>query len=181
MTDTENNILTGCDYSALGSSAIAGKDVIALVTNKAGTKLLAIAGQQSLDFNMSQETSETVTKDSDGGGWSFKTHGSKSWDASIDGLYSPDDEAQALIAACMENSEYVCLKVCKRTIDSTGNTITYQPWRMGLAIATSDNFSAPNDDNTTYSMEFEGTGKPWIYETATDAERKAAAFTVTTN
>lgn len=175
-----DSLLLGCDFDAATASALQGKDIIAMVTNKTGTALLAIAGQTDLGFNISQETTEaSATKDSAAGGWSMKFHASKSWDASIDGLYSPTDEATGLVARAIDNSEYICLKVCERTINTDGS-ITYQPLRMGLAIVTSDNFDASNDDAATYSMEFAGTGKPWLYETATSAERAAAAFTVTT-
>lgn len=171
-----DNNLTGCDYSALGARALAGKDIIAMVTNKAGTKLLAVAGQQGLSFEASQETSEAKTKD-DNGGWTLNFHGTKSWNASIDGLFSPDDEATQMVMDAMANDEYLCLKICKRTIDTTG--IKYQPLRMGLAIVTTNSLDAGNEDNATYSMEFTGSGKPWLYETATDEERTAAAFTIT--
>ena len=30
-------------------------------------------------------------------------------------------------------------------------------------------------------MEFTGSGKPWLYETATEEEREAAAFTITSD
>lgn len=173
-----NNNLTGCDYSALGAKALAGKDIIAMVTNKAGTKLLAVAGQQGLSFEASQETSEAATKD-DNGGWTLNFHGAKSWNASIDGLYSPDDEATQMVMEAMANDEYLCLKICRRTVEAAG--IKYQPLRMGLAIVTTDSFDASNEDNATYSMEFTGSGKPWIYETASEAERTAAAFTVTSD
>ena len=108
----------------------------------------------------------------------MKFHGSKSWDASLDGLYSPDDEATKIVAKALANDEYLCLKICERTVSEDGKTITYKPLRMGLAIVTSDNFEAPNDDNATYSMDFEGSGKPWLYETATEDEIKAATFSV---
>lgn len=176
-TDTKTKNLLGCDYSAQAMKALAGKDLIAMVTNEAGDKLLSIAGQQGLDFNMSQETSEAATKDLEVGGWSFKVPGNKSWDASIDGLYSPDDEATAMVASAIDNGYYVCLKICRRTANADGS-VDYQPIRMGLAIVTTDNFSAANDDNASYSMDFEGSGKPWLYETATEAEREAAAWTV---
>lgn len=173
----ESNVLMGCDYNSLAMQAMSGKDVIAMVTNATGDKLLAIAGQQGLDFNMSQETSEAATKDVEAGGWAFKFHGNKSWDASIDGLLNIDDEATGMVAKAIDNSEYLCLKICKRIANADGS-ITYQPIRMGLAIVTSDTFSAANDDNVSYAMDFDGTGKPWLYETATKAERQKAAFTV---
>lgn len=172
-----DNILTGCDYSALGSKALAGKDIIAMVTNSEGNKLLAVAGQQGLSWEASQETSEASTKDETANGWTLNFHGTKSWSASIDGLFSPDDEATQMVMEAMANDEYLCLKICQRTTTSEG--VHYQPLRMGLAIVTTNSLDASNDDNATYSMDFTGSGAPWLYETATEEEREAAAFTVT--
>ena len=175
--ENTSNVLLGCDYDAATASALKGKDIVALVTNKDGDQLLAVSGQQSLSYNMSQETtSAKATKDANGG-WTMNFHGAKSWDASIDGLYSPTDEATQRVAYALANDEFLCLKICKRTIGSDGS-ITYQPLRMGLAIVTSDNFSANVDDSATYSMQFTGSGKPWLYENATTAERDAAKFVV---
>ena len=170
------NILTGCDFDAATAKALSGNSIVAMVTDSTGANLLAIAGQQGLSYNMSQETTEAATKDDSTGGWTLKFSGNKSWDASIDGLYSPDDEATKMVAKALAESEYLCLKICKRT--KTDTKITYTPLRMGLALVTSDNFEAPNDDNTTYSMDFEGSGKPWLYETATEAEITAATIEV---
>ena len=179
MPDNEtSNVLLGCDFDTETAKALNGKNIIALVTNKTGDKLLAVAGQQGLTYNMSAETTESSTKDDQVGGWTMKFHGAKSWDASINGLYSPDDEATQLVAKAMADDEYLCLKICER-VKNADNSISYQPIRMGLAIVTSDNFEAPNDDNAQYSMDFAGSGKPWLYETATDAEREAAKFTLT--
>jgi TP901-1 family phage major tail protein len=173
----DSHILLGCDFDSQTAQAMSGKDVIAMVTNKTGNALLAIAGQQGLSFNLSQETTDAGATKDGGNGWALRFHGSKNWDASIDGLYSPDDEAQQLVASAIENDEYVCLKICKRTVNAD-SSIKYQPLRMGLAIVTSDNFSAGMDDSTTYSMDFSGSGACWMYETATADEREAAAFTV---
>lgn len=172
-----DNRLMGCDFDVETAKALNGKNIVAIVTSKDGDKLLAVAGQTGLDYNMSTETTEAATKDDANGGFAIKFHGSKSWDASIDGLYSPDDEATQLVASALVNDEYVCLKICDRKKNTDGST-TYQPIRMGLAIVTSNNFSAPNDDNATYSMDFEGSGKPWLYETATAKERTDASWTV---
>lgn len=177
MPEQNDHILYGCDFDAATAKALSGKEIIAMVTNAAGDKLLALSGQQGLSFNLSSETtSAKATKDDAVGGWTLKFHGSKSWDASIDGLYSPTDEASQMVAAALANDEYLCLKVCRRRAVSGG--VEYQPLRMGLAIVTSDNFDAPSDDNSTYSMKFDGSGKPWLYETATQEEREAAKFTV---
>lgn len=177
-TPVAENQLYGCDFDIETAKALNGKSIVAMVTNQAGNKLVAIAGQQGLSYNMSAETTEAATKDGSNGGWALKFHGSKSWDASIDGLLSPDDEATKMVAAALANDEYLCLKICQRIVESDGKTIKYIPLRMGLAIVTSDNFEAPNDDNATYSMDFEGSGKPWLYETATKEEIEKATFSV---
>lgn len=177
-TPAAENQLYGCDFDIETAKALNGKSIVAMVTNQAGNKLVAIAGQQGLSYNMSAETTEAATKDGSNGGWALKFHGSKSWDASIDGLLSPDDEATKMVASALANDEYLCLKICQRIVESDGKTIKYIPLRMGLAIVTSDNFEAPNDDNATYSMDFEGSGKPWLYETATKEEIEKATFSV---
>lgn len=176
MSEPKNELL-GCDFDLATAQALNGKKIVAMITNATGDKLLAIAGQQGLSYNMSGETNEAATKDSSTGGWTLKFHGPKSWDASIDGLYSPDDEATKMVAQALVNDEYLCLKVCKRETNVDGS-ITYTPLRMGLAIVTSDNFEAPNDDNVTYSMDFAGSGTPWLYETATAKEIEAASWIV---
>lgn len=176
MAEPRDTNLKGCSYDSTTAKAIAGKKIIAMVTDKTGAKVLAIAGQQSLDFNMKSSTSEVSTKDDSTGGWAMKFHAGKSWDASIEGLYSPDDEAAKMVAKALAGDEYLCLKICEVT--RAGSKTKYKPIRMGLAVVTSDNFKAPSDDNVTYSMEFEGSGKPWLIETATEEEITAATITV---
>lgn len=175
-SDTSNN-LVGCDFDSATAKALNGNDIVALVTDKTGASLLAVSGQQGLSFNMEQDTTEAATKDDAVGGWKLKFASSKSWDASIDGLYSPDDEATKTVAKALNDGTYLCLKICKRVREA--NATKYIPLRMGLAVVSSDTFEAPNDDNATYSMEFQGSGKPWLYETATEAEIQAATVTVT--
>ena len=175
-TGATGGILTGCDFDAMTAKAVAGKDIIALVTDKTGAEILALAGQQSLSYNMSANTTQSATKDDDTGGWQVSFHGTKSWDASVDGLFSVNDSTHKVVAKALYNDEYLCLKICQRTKGE--NSTSYKPIRMGLAIVTSDNFSAGNEDNATYSMAFQGTGKPWLIENATDSEIAAATITV---
>ena len=177
MPDNASNAnLTGCDFDAITAKAVAGKDIIALVTDSTGEDVLAIAGQQSLSYNMTANTTQSATKDDDTNGWQVSFHGTKAWDASIDGLFSVNDETHAMVAKALASDEYLCLKICHRTKGT--NATTYTPIRMGLAIVTSDNFSAGNEDNATYSMSFQGTGKPWLIEEATTAEIEAATIVV---
>lgn len=174
VAETPDNRLLGCSFDAATAKALNGKSIVAMVTSRMG-KLLAVAGQQGLSFNMSAETKEAATKDDSTAGWAMNFHGSKSWDASIDGLYSPDDEATQMVAKALANDEYLCLKVVER-VPQDGGVTKYVPLRMGMAVVTADNFEAPNDDNATYSMDFTGNGKPWLRETATAEEIEAASW-----
>lgn len=176
-SETENSQLVGCNFDIETAKALNGKSIVAMVTNQVGNKMLSVAGQQGLSYNMNAETSEAATKDSSTGGWTLKFHGKKDWDASIDGLYSPDDEAAGVVAKALMNDEYLCLKICERIPQEDGS-VKYVPLRMGLAIVTSDNFEAPHDDNATYSMDFAGSGKPWLREAATAEEVAKATFTI---
>ena len=97
-TAQQDTNLIGCDFDAATAKALSGNDIVALVTDKTGTELLAVSGQQGLKFNMSQDNTEAATKDDAIGGWTLKFASSKSWDASIDGLYSPDDSATKTVA-----------------------------------------------------------------------------------
>lgn len=174
MTTADDNKLH-CEFDAMTARAISGKKIFALVTDKTGAKLLAMAGQQGLSWSMEAETQEATCKD-DTGGWKSETHAAKSWSASVDGLWCQGDEARNMVAAALANDEYLCLRVCERTETDAG--FVYKPIRVGLAICTSNGFEAPNDDNMTYSMDFNGVGKPWLVETATPEEVAAATYTV---
>ena len=62
-TPAANDQLYGCDFDIETAKALNGKSIVAMVTNQTGTKMVAIAGQQGLSYNMSSETTEAATKD----------------------------------------------------------------------------------------------------------------------
>ena len=135
--------MVGCNFDAATAEATAGKDVLLCITDPNTADLLALQGQQGLSFNVSIETNETKTKNT--GGWVSKTPGAKSWDASCDGLYSTDDKARREIVKSIVDSRLVCVGMYTR--EQNGNDITYTPVRKGMAIATSDNLDAPQDED----------------------------------
>lgn len=139
-----------CDFSSSAAQAISGKDVLLAVWNAEGTKLLAIAGQQSLDISRSAETSEVVTKDSDGS-WNAAVSGMKSWSISTDGVYVADDESHKILGAAFENGDNLCVKVYNKK-HSKG-------LYGGVAILDTYDISAPYDDSMTYSINLTGVGK----------------------
>lgn len=138
-----------CDFEASSAKAVAGKDILLAVWNDDGSKLLAVAGQQSLTINRSADSIEVTSKDTQGG-WKSKIPGMKEWSIDMDGLYILGDESHSELSAAFENSNPVCLKVV--------NTKTKKGMFGGLAVITDYPIEAPYDDSMTFSMTFEGVG-----------------------
>lgn len=170
----ENN-LKGCNFDSITAKATHGKDIVALVADKTATTPLAIAGQQDLTFNMEVETSESKTKDGEGG-WTVKFPGVKSWSATVGGLWPLGDAGRNAVVKSIIDGEPLCLVIASREKTSTG--VKYTPIREGLAIATSDEIEAGTDDAATYSVSFEGTGPCWCVETADQAEVTSMEITI---
>lgn len=174
-----DNPLQNCPYDSMTAKAIHGKNIVAMVAvedAKSEKDIVAVAGQQGLSYHMEAETSEAQTKD-ENGGWGVVFPGIKSWTADIDGLYVFDDAGRKKLVNAMMNDKYVCLMICKR--ETTDGGVKYTPIRKGLALMTSDDIEAPNDDNMTYSSSFTGSGAPWCYETAAPEEIEALSWTAT--
>lgn len=143
----ENNLY--CDFSASGSKAVAGKDILLGVFNTTGDTLLAIAGQQGLTINRSKDSIEITSKDTLGG-WKSKIGGMKEWSIDNDGLYVYDAESHQALSQYFEGDDPVCIKVINQRlkIGLFG----------GLAIVTDYSFEAPFDDAMTYSIKLDGMG-----------------------
>lgn len=139
-----------CDVSGKSNEALPGKDILLCVFNSDGSKLLAIAGQQSLTINREKEMIEINSKTIDGG-WKSKVPGIKDWSIETDGVYSPSQETHQLLNKAFENDTYVCVKVVN------GNT--KKALFGGLSLIKEYNIEAPYDDSTTFEMTLEGCGK----------------------
>lgn len=139
-----------CDASSQATSAVAGKDILLCVFSADGSKLLAVAGQQSLTINREKEIIEINSKTIDGG-WKTKVPGIKDWNIEVDGMYSPNDETHKLLNKAFDNDEYICCKVI--------NGKTKKPLFGGLALLKELNIEAPYDDSMTFETTLEGCGK----------------------
>lgn len=169
----KDHVLAGCNFDAYTASAVHGSKVLALVASETDDKLLGISGQTGLNFNLEVESSQTNTKDAKGG-WAVNFPGVKSWNMSLEGLTVFDDDGRKAIVSAIANGTFLCVGIYK--IDVEGTKTKYTCLRKGLAIPTSDSLDAPSDDNTTFSCDFEGTGEPYLYETATEEERQEHDF-----
>ena len=170
------DIGVGCDFDALTAQATHGKNIVLMVFDSEGTEPLGLAGQQGLTFTLEVENSETSTKDGTGD-WTVRFPGVKSWNASTDGLWIDDDDARKEVVKAMINGTPLCVGMYAR--EAITNGVKYTPIRKGLALVSSDEIEAPNDDNTTYSVEFEGTGPCWCVEAADPSEVTSATITIT--
>lgn len=166
----------GCNFDSITAKAIHGKKVILMLFAKDGKDLLALSGQTGTTFSVESETSEAQTKD-DGGEWSVKFQGVKSWSASCDALFTFDDPGRNAVVKAFAESEVLCIGLYKQETVPGGKK--YTPIRKGLAIVTGEEVEAPSDDNMTGSFDFEGTGALWMIENATAEEVEKATITIT--
>ena len=143
--DTKNNIekeikmseipkekaIGGCPFDSLTAKAVHGNKVILAVTDKEGD-LVGVAGQQGLTWTIEAETSESPTKDGEGG-WIQQFAGSKSWNASTDGLYCFDDPGRKKIITALKEGDVLCAIMFRREKTEEGKH-KYTPIRKGLVI-----------------------------------------------
>lgn len=120
-----------------------------------GTKMIlyvgevAVAGATSHSLSLNMDTRETTNKDS--AGWRELLESVRNWSMSGEGLKSfaanfGHDELALLIV----NREKVTIKL---STEETGDT-----FYSGSAWLTTVDSDYPNEDNSTFSFTFEGTG-----------------------
>lgn len=138
-----------CDFSAVSAAAEAGKNWLLAVWNSDGTKVLAVAGQQSLTINRSADSIEINAKDTEGG-WKAKLAGMKEWSIDQDGLFIQSSAAHTALTKAFNDGTPVCIKV----YDAKAKKGLFG----GLAVITDYPLEAPYDDAVTYSITLEGVG-----------------------
>ncbi|MEM6397484.1 MAG: phage tail tube protein [Bacteroidota bacterium] len=110
----------------------------------------------SCSLSLSAETRETSSKDIQGN-YTAAEVGKLSWTASCEGLYSQDDEIDSVARADVEQLfDYFAARqkiTMKMTTGVTGD-IEYS----GEVIITSVEFSHPDGENGTYSIQLQGSG-----------------------
>lgn len=141
------------------AAAQAGKDILLCIWNADGTKLYAIAGQQSLTINRTAESIEISSKDTEGG-WKSYIAGMKEWSVDNDGVYVADSHSHKALSTAFEDSQPVCIKIVRReqTTSDGSTTVTYKDLFGGLAAVTDYTLEAPYDDAMTYSISLAGNG-----------------------
>lgn len=141
----DNNVY--CEFPE--AVAKAGKDILLCLFTSDGTKLLAIAGQQSLTINRSADIVETTSKDTKGG-WKSQMAGMKEWSIDSDGAYVMGAESHKELQKYFESGDLMCIKI----VDIKES----KPLFGGLAVLTEYTLEAPYDDAMTYSCSIAGNG-----------------------
>ena len=121
-------------------SVVKGLDVLIKVGGQ------VVGGQRNASIELSSETIDTTTKQSNG--WSTKVAGTKSWTSSCDGVYFVDDAGIQAVYTAFENGSEVELE-----FSSTSGV-----YHKGTCVISSISEESGMDDVTSYTMAFEGTG-----------------------
>ena len=119
----------------------------------AGTK---IGYATSASISMNHSLRDTSTKDS--GGWRDQLEGQRDWEASVEGMVIFDLDGTTITDKILPDifTNYIATRdsfALSFTTDVTGD---YE-WN-GTAYCTSISADAPNEDSTTWSASFSGTG-----------------------
>lgn len=140
-------------------NATAGKDILMCVWDTAGSSVLAVGGQQDSNIDQESESSEVSSKsETSDGDWKVSVSGTKSWSGECSGLRLTSDSAQNALNKAFNEGQPVCLK----WINKKQKKGIY----AGFALITGISFEFPNDDVSTTSFSFTGTGK--LYDLIAD-------------
>lgn len=106
-----------------------------------------VAGQQGATLNRSANTLETTTKDSNG--WMEHEVGFKEWGIDTDGLIVVDDNAYKILEDAFMDGKKLDVRIATPAGETYG----------GKVIITDFPLEFPYDDNSTYSVTFQGSGE----------------------
>jgi TP901-1 family phage major tail protein len=133
----------------MGVRVIAGKDVFLYI----GTILVGCATDVSISVNA--ESIDAACKSS--GGWGESTPGTKTWSASISGIYrvytDPDDDTNYSAIQLFDALDAGTLLTIKFGTATTGDTQF-----TGTGYVTSWEFTGGIDGAATYSADITGSG-----------------------
>ena len=120
----------------------------------AGTK---IAYATSASISMNHNLRDTSTKDSDG--WRDQLEGQRDWEVSVEGMLIFLDSTGSAIAGTTMNELYTSYIASRTEVTVKFSTaITGDVEWEGQAFLTSLSTDTPNEDSSTWSGSFSGSG-----------------------
>tara|TARA_R110000787_G_scaffold23265_1_gene66773 strand:- start:1848 stop:2282 length:435 start_codon:yes stop_codon:yes gene_type:complete len=121
----------------------------------AGTK---IAYATSASISMNHNLRDTSTKDS--GGWRDQLEGQRDWEVSVEGMLIFTALGGGAISGETMNELYTAYIYSRDVFTLTFNTaVTGDIGWTGQAFMTSLSADTPNEDSSTWSASFSGTGE----------------------
>lgn len=138
---------------------IVGTDLLLYIETAAGV-WTPIAHATSHSIEPSMETRDRATKDT--GKWKGKVAGLLGWTASCEALALYDGYSWHDLFALFTNRTKVKIKLAGRTAGTTGQYIPElagDKYAEGSAYITSMPLTAPNNEDATMSVSFEGDGE----------------------
>ena len=134
------------------AQVINGSDLMLFI----GGKSIAFATSHKLTINA--ETVETTSKDNTGG-WTSKQVKKLSWTANSENLYSVDGY-KSLFNSMIGTTELDAVFALKKETELPATGWTPETDKLsGKVIITSIDLNAPDGDNATFSVSFEGVGE----------------------
>ena len=138
---------------------VEGSDLMIFVDNK------SIALATSCKLGISVETVETSSKDS-GGKWATKKAKKISWNLSTENLFAAEstegsvfnDMFKKVVGTNEFEAIFTTANEAQDIVPEAGWTPKANTGYKGKVVITSMEVNAPNGDNATYSVSFEGTG-----------------------
>ena len=128
-----------------------------------GTKFGVYAGGVKIAFatsasiSMNHNLRDTSTKDS--GGWRDQLEGQRDWEVSVEGMLIFTDLSGGVISGETMNELYTAYIASRDVFTLTFNTgVTGDIGWSGQAFMTSLSADTPNEDSSTWSASFSGTG-----------------------
>ena len=120
-----------------------------------------IAYSTSATLNVNHSTRSTSNKED--GGWETAMEGYRNWDVSCDALYAWLDPAGSAISNKTLSDLFTAYITTRAsftiTFGSTETTGIGWTKYTGTAWMTSASLSAPNEDTSTFSVSFQGSGE----------------------
>ena len=118
-----------------------------------------VAYSTSASLNINHSTRSTTSKDS--GGWDDSMEGMRNWDVSCDALYAWLTPAGGAIGNNTLSdifTAYIARRASFELTFGVTTSDTADTKYVGTAWMTSASLSAPNEDTSTFSASFQGSG-----------------------
>ena len=142
----------------MANGILNGTDLKVYITPDGGSATL-IAYATSATINVNHSPRSTSNKED--GGWESAMEGYRNWDVSVDAMYAWLDPAGSAIGGLTLSELFdIMINTRAKTSVTFGVTTTTagDTKYTGDVWMTSASLSAPNEDSSTFSASFQGTG-----------------------